>query len=311
MNIVTLTMNPTIDKCSSVDHVVPERKLRCADPIYEPGGGGINVSRAIRNLGGESMAFYPAGGRNGEKLKDLLDEDGINHSPQPIKGQTRENLSVYENSTGQQYRFGMPGPTFEEGEWLHALERVAELSPPPGYLVASGSLPPGAPEDFYARLARKARRMGVRVVLDTSGPALGRGVEEGVFLIKPNMRELQDLMGEEYESEAQQEQWARELVSAKRCEVVVVSLGAGGAVGVWEDGSIRMRAPTVRIRSKVGAGDSMVGGMVLALSRDMDLPDVVRFGMAAGAAAVMTPGTELCRRDDTERLFEQMKHLGS
>jgi 6-phosphofructokinase 2 len=309
--IVTLTMNPTIDKSSSVDHVVPERKIRCDPPRYEPGGGGINVSRAISNLGGESVAFFPAGGHNGEKLHELLEEEGIRHNAQRIDDTTRENFTIYENTTGQQYRFGMPGPTLREEEWQRSLDEVLGMSTVPEYIVASGSLPPGVPEDFYARIAGKARKAGVRMVLDTSGPSLGRAVEEGVFLIKPNMRELQDIMGEEYESEAQQEQWARELVSRKRCEVVVVSLGAGGALAVWDKESVRLRAPTVQIRSKVGAGDSMVGGMVLGLVRGLTLPDVVRFGMASGAAAVMTPGTELCRREDAERLFKQMQLSGA
>jgi 6-phosphofructokinase 2 len=308
--IVTLTMNPTIDKSSSVDRVVPERKLRCDPPRYEPGGGGINVSRAIRNLGGESVAFYPAGGHNGEKLMDLLNEEAIQHRSQRIHDWTRENFTIYESSTGQQYRFGMPGPTLHEGEWRLCLDEFLGASSRPDYVVASGSLPPGVPEDFYARVAGKARQAGARMILDTSGPPLAMAVEEGVFLIKPNMRELQEIMGQEYESESQQEQWAGELIARKRCEIVVVSLGAGGALAVWEGGSARMRAPTVRIQSKVGAGDSMVGGMVLALSRGYALPDVLRFGMAAGAAAVMTPGTELCRREDTERLYRQMQETG-
>jgi 6-phosphofructokinase 2 len=294
--IVTLTMNPSIDTSSSVDRVVAGRKLRCTPPVHEPGGGGINISRAVRNLGGESVAVYPAGGQNGERLIDLLDAENIGHRALRIEQGTRENFMVYEESTGQQYRFGMPGPTLSGEERQRCIEEVLGASPAPEFIAASGSLPPGVPNDFYAHLARSVRDAGARMILDTSGPALAVGVDAGVYLIKPNLRELQDIMGEEYRFEAQQEEWAGQLIREGRCEVVVISLGAGGAVAFWRDGRLRLRAPTVPIKSKVGAGDSMVGGMVLALSKGMDLPDVVRFGMAAGAAAVMTPGTELCRR---------------
>jgi 6-phosphofructokinase 2 len=308
--IVTLTLNPSIDTSSSVGRVVAERKLRCSPPVHEPGGGGINISRAVRNLGGESVAVFPAGGHNGEKLVDLLDAENIRHRPMRIEQGTRENFTVYEESTGQQYRFGMPGPTLGKKEWKRCIEEVLGVNPAPGFVAASGSLPPGVPNDFYAQLARSVRDAGARMILDTSGPALAIGVDAGVYLIKPNLRELQDIMGEEYRFEAQQDEWAGQLIRQGRCEVVVISLGAGGAVAFWKDGRLRLRAPTVPIKSKVGAGDSMVGGMVLALSRGMDLPEVVRFGMAAGAAAVMTPGTELCRREDTERLYGQMREQG-
>jgi 6-phosphofructokinase 2 len=308
--IVTLTLNPSIDTSSSVGRVVAERKLRCSPPVHEPGGGGINISRAVRNLGGESVAVFPAGGHNGEKLVDLLDAENIRHRPLRIEQGTRENFTVYEESTGQQYRFGMPGPTLGKKEWKRCIEEVLGTAPAPGFVAASGSLPPGVPNDFYAQLAHSLRDAGARMILDTSGPALAIGVDAGVYLIKPNLRELQDIMGEEYRDEAQQEEWAGQLIRQGRSEVVVISLGAGGAVAFWKDGRLRLRAPTVPIKSKVGAGDSMVGGMVLALSRGMDLPDVVRFGMAAGAAAVMTPGTELCRREDTERLYAQMNEQG-
>ena len=305
-SILTLTMNPSIDKSSRVDHVIPERKLRCKSPRYEPGGGGINVSRAIRKLGGKSVALYPAGGPAGQMFRDLLDQEGLDHHPIQVEGWTRENLIVYEEATDQQFRFDMPGSILQDKEWNKCLTEVTEIDPKPDYIVASGRLPPGAPKDFYARVARLARELGARMIVDTSGEALSPAIREGVFLIKPNLRELKELAEHEIEDESHQEDLARQIVNSGQSEAVVISLGAAGAMMVSKEGCEHLRAPTVPIKSKVGAGDSMVAGIVLSLARGLPLKEAVRFGVAASAAAVMTPGTELCRREDAERLYERM-----
>ena len=304
--ILTLTMNPSVDKSTCADNVTPERKLRCESPRYEPGGGGINVSRAIHRLGGESVAVYPAGGPSGQMLRGLLDQEGLGHHPIQIKGWTREDFIVREESTNQQFRFSMPGPVLQDEEWNICLSEVPRIDPKPYYIVASGSLPPGVPKDLYARVARLARDLGARMILDTSGEALSLALREGVFLIKPNLGELKEIAEHEIEDELQQEDLARQIVSSGQSKVVVISLGAAGALAVTEEGCERLRAPTVAIKSRVGAGDSMVAGIVLSLSRGLSLKDAVVFGVAAGAAAVMTPGTELCRLEDTEKLYKHM-----
>lgn len=305
--IVTLTVNPAIDLNTSVDHVVAERKLRCAPPTREPGGGGINVSRAIRRLGGSSQACFLGGGPAGDLLVRLLDGEGLTHRRLPTEGWTRENVIVDDESTGEQYRFGMPGPTLREAEWTACLDAIAELDPAPAYLVASGSLAPGVPDDFYARVATIAARRGSRLVVDTSGTALRLAFEAGAYLFKPNMREFQILVGAALEREEDLIAAARRFVEDGRCEVLVLSLGAGGALLVTTDDPVHLRAPTVPIRSKVGAGDSMVAGLTLALARGHAVKEAVRYGVAAGAAAVMTPGTELCRKDDVDRLYDTMR----
>jgi 6-phosphofructokinase 2 len=310
MKIATLTMNPAIDKSSAVAQVVAEWKLRCDPPEYEPGGGGVNVSRAIQKMGGDSVAFYPAGGLAGRMLSDLLDREGLHHQAMSIAGVTRENFIVLEKSTGQQYRFGMPGPTLKEVEWRRCLEEMSRLLPHIDYLVASGRLPPGVPVDFYGQLAKLARKHSTRLIVDTSGEALRLAVEEGVFLIKPNLPEFAELTGQERVDEMQEERLARELVSTHKSEVVVVSLGAAGVLAASAEGAERVRAPLVPIRSKVGAGDSTVAGIVFALVQGKSWREAVRFGVAAGAAAVMTPGTELCRREDVERLYERLMQKG-
>jgi len=304
--IVTMTLNPAIDKSSSVAHVTAERKLYCKPPRFEPGGGGVNVSRAIKKLGGESMLLYPAGGLTGERLQGLLDEEGLNHRPFPIEGLIRESLVVMEESTGRQYRFGMPGPEFQEQEWEQFLTALSAMDPAPDYLVASGSLPPGVPADFYARVARAGKKKGAKTIIDASGEALEEALKEGVYLIKPNVREFRELVGEDIKEESQIKVEAQKMVKSGRCEVLVISLGAAGALMVSEEISEHILPPTVPIVSKVGAGDSMVAGIVLSLARGKPLRESVLFGAAAGTSAVMTPGTELCRREDAERLFKSM-----
>jgi 6-phosphofructokinase 2 len=304
--IATLTMNPTIDKSATIEHVAPDRKLRCQEPRLDPGGGGLNVSRAINKLGGESVALYPCGGPTGAMLQGLLEQEGLRHHSIPIRGWTRESFTVLETATGQQYRFIMPGPRLHETEWRQCLDALVALDPRPDYIVASGSLPPGVPSDFYARVARLANNSGARLIVDTSGEALRLAASAEVYLLKPNLRELSQMTGEQLMDEQKQEAAARRIIEAGQSEVVVVSLGAAGVLLATKEGCERIRSPIVPIVSRVGAGDSTVAGIVLSLARGSSLREAVCFGVAAGAAAVMTPGTELCRREDAESLYQRV-----
>ena len=306
-NIVTLTMNPAIDVNTSVDNFVAERKLRCTDPSREPGGGGVNVSRAIKKLGGQSSALYTCGGLTGRMFQELLDNEGLNHIPIPIKDSVRENIIIFEESSTLQYRLCMPGPVLTEDELKSSLERILKLEPRPDYIVASGSLPPGAPKDFYAQAARIAKQLGSRMIVDTQGEPFKLALEVGVFLVKPNLRELGQIAEYAIEDEKQIEEMAGKIVQSNRSEVVVVSLGAAGALMVTSKESRYIRPPAVRVKSKVGAGGRAVAGIVLALALGKTIQDAAFFGVAAGTAAVMTPRTELCRREDAERLFKEMK----
>lgn len=305
--IVTLTLNPAVDKSTRAEHVVADEKIRCEPPRREPGGGGLNVSRAIDRLGGPTRALYTAGGHTGALLRSLLDDEGVDHTPLEIEDWTRENMVVYERSTDRQFRFGMPGPALTETERAACLAALRDLEPSPDYLVASGSLPRDVPDDTYAAVAETADALGARAVLDTSGTALRAAVEAGWYLLKPNLRELEHLADTALDTEPQRIDAARTFIDRGWCEVVVLSMGASGALLITADRAEHVRSPTVSIESRVGAGDSMVGGLTLALARGHDLATAVRFGVAAGAAAVTTPGTELCRRDDTEALFERMR----
>ena len=305
--VLTLTINPAIDASCSVENVFPGHKLRCGPVLHEPGGGGVNVSRAIRKLGGESTVFYLAGGPSGEMFGVLLDREGLKHLALPIGEWTRENFTVTEITTGQQYRFVMPGPNVRAEEWNSCLERISGVNPMPDFVVASGSLAPGIPPDFYAQLAKRVRERGSRAIVDTSGAALAESFRGGnLYLAKPSLRELREFVGRELPHENDQDEAAMAIVNSGQAQIVVVSLGAAGALLVSANGCERIRSPSVPVKSKVGAGDSMVAGMVLSLAREMSIRDAVRFGIACGAAAVMMPGTQLCRREDAERLFAQI-----
>jgi 6-phosphofructokinase 2 len=305
--IVTVTLNPSVDKSAELERVVPDRKLRCDPPSYEPGGGGINVARIVRRLGGDVEAIYAAGGFSGRQLDALLHKEVLGLRMIPIQGETRQNLAIYERSAQQQFRFGMPGPRLSEEEWRKCLAAPFESDPPPRFVVASGSLPPGVPDDFYARMAERAAAQNIKFIVDCTGEPLRLALKQGVFLVKPNIKEFHDLIGEEIEG-THLAQRARAMVDAGRSQVVVVSMGSAGALVAWKGNTRTFSAPTVKVQSKIGAGDSTLGGLVLALSRNWALPDAVRLGLAAGAAAVMTPGSQLAKHEDIMRLFEALRN---
>jgi len=300
--IVTLTMNPALDIATVTDRVVPTHKLRCEAPRYDPGGGGINVARAVHALGGDVLAIFPAGGAAGEMIGHLLHKEGVLHHVIHITGFTRESLAVGERETGEQYRFLLPGPVIGPADQERCLDRLAARLPGARYVVASGSLPLGVPEDFYARVGRLVQRHGKRFVLDTSGPAL-TAAGRGVHLLKPSLRELEHLIGRQISDEQDEDEAVHEVIAQGRAEIVVLSLGPRGALVATARDSERIAAIPVEAKSTVGAGDSMLAGIVLGLCRDLALRDAVRFGVAAGTAALLGAGTQLCRRDDVDRLY--------
>ena len=304
--IITLTINPTIDYSVSVDEIRPFSKLRCTQPRRDPGGGGVNISRVIAELGGTSLAIHCAGGTTGRILQELLAENALPGLVIPITGQTREDFSAMETSTGRQYRFVPPGPEMSEREWMHTLDVVAQLAPTCSYLVASGSLCPGVPPDFYARVARIAREAGIRLVLDTSGEPLALAVEEGLFLIKPNRRELESLVGGTLEDDQNGLAAAAELVHSQRVDVVSLTLGERGAACIWSEGYLQLEPPEVEVRTTIGAGDSFLGALTWALAGGRPLTEAFRWAVAAGTAAVMSEGTGLARRASVEAIYAQL-----
>ncbi len=301
--IVTLTMNPALDITTSVDVVRPTDKLRCETIRYDPGGGGINVARIAHVLGGSVSAVFPAGGPTGGLITTLLTDAGVRFREVPIVASTRESFTVNETSTGQQYRFVLPGPQLTFPEQARCLDQLRMEAESAEFVVASGSLPPGVPADFYQRVADVCRDVGALLILDTSGGGLQQ-VSSGVFLLKASVRELRECVGRELVTEAEQSAAAHELVGSGRAEVVVVSLGSHGALLATQYGNHRFSAIPMRSGSGVGAGDAMVAAITVGLGRGWPLVKSVRLGIAAGAAMLMTPGTAACERADVEKVFE-------
>jgi 6-phosphofructokinase 2 len=305
-DIATITLNPAIDLSTTVDKILPVAKLRGQSQRRDPGGGGINVARVIRRLGGDARAIYPVGGAIGMLLRQLLDSEGVTSHTWPIAAETRENFFVDEVATDKQYRFILPGPRLGEVEWQECLRLVAEIEPFPKVLVASGSLPDGVPHDFYARLARIAKPRGAKFILDTSGPALAAAVAEGVDLVKPNLREMRELCGSEPSNAHEWEAAAKELVESRRASVVALTMAHLGAALVTRE--VTLRAPPLPItpRSAVGAGDSFLAALIWRMACGAPIVEAFRLAVAAGAAALLHPGTALCRPDDVARLAGQV-----
>ena len=302
--IVTLTPNPAIDLSTAVEQVVPSLKLRCAQPRRDPGGGGVNVARVVKRLGDDVEAILPVGGLTGELLRRLLEKEGISSCLIKAQAETREDFSVTERGTGSQYRFVLPGEPLRESEWRECLEALGARKP--SFVVGSGSLPPGVPDDFYARAAAIARKLGAKFFLDTSGAPLAAAIEHGVDMIKPNLREMRELAGKTLSSESDWIAAARGYIKSGKVETVALSLGHLGAMLITRDQALRALPPPIKPISTVGAGDSFFGAIVYSLAKGDALTDAFRLGVAAGSAALVQEGTGLCSPADVHRLTSEV-----
>ncbi|OCC25400.1 1-phosphofructokinase [Croceicoccus estronivorus] len=307
-NIATLTLNPTIDTAYEVDHVVPTHKMRTLKEHYDPGGGGINVARVFVRLGGNARCYYLSGGATGVALDGLLDLHQLVRCKIPIAGETRVSSSVYERSTGKEYRVVPSGPTIAPDEWQACLDQLTEAQCE--YLVASGSLPPGVPDDFYAKVSAITAKRGIKFVLDSSGRGLKEGLAGGnIYLAKPSLGELRQLTGLPLTDDAAVVDVTMDMIERKQAELIAVTMGHEGALLVTRAGTTRLPALPIEAQSAVGAGDSFVAGMVFALASGHDPKEAFRYGIAAGSAAVLTPGTDLARPADIERLLLQVSSV--
>ncbi|MEZ5750862.1 MAG: hexose kinase [Paracoccaceae bacterium] len=314
--IITLTLNPALDISASAPLVQAGPKLRLADPQVEPGGGGLNVARAIRALGGQAVAMAALGGANGGRLAALVEEQGIDLVRFATSGETRESLAVTENGTGQQFRFVLPGPTWSTGMTQRFLGELTDLldqrSGRDAFVVLSGSQPAGMPAEFARDLC--AAVAPARVIVDTSGPALADlvapGKAEGTarpFVLRMDQSESEAAAGRALPTLMDSLAFARDLAARGVADVVVLAHGAEGSVLATPELALAAVPPQVPVASRVGAGDSFVAGLTLSLANGGSLTQALALGTAAAAAAVMTPGTQLCRRADVDTLLPRVR----
>lgn len=306
-HILTITLNPTVDYATTAPQVTPGPKLRCTEPQIDPGGGGINVSRAIRQLGGQSTALVAIGGATGAHLLQLLALEGVATVAFQGPGETRQSISVMETESGDQYRFVMPGPSWGKDDVPRALTTVDQATGDGTLVVLSGSQPPGVAKEFPSILAGHVSARDARLIVDTSGPALfdlARRPREALHVLRMDGEEGEELAGQSHPTPEDTARFAESLVTAGVARHVIVARGADGSVLSTDHGSWHSVGAEVPVVSKVGAGDSFVGAFTLALAREWAVETCLQFGVAAASAAVMTEATRLCDRDMTEKLMK-------
>ena len=303
--VATLTLNPAIDSACEAETVFPTHKIRTSGERYDPGGGGINVARVLARLGERVEVVYLAGGATGALLDELLDGQQLDRHRIPIHDHTRMSLAVYERSSGQEFRFVPEGPLVTESEWHAALDHCAALDAE--WLVASGSLPRGVPDDFLVRLAAVTAARGAKLVVDCSGPPLRAALDAGgLFLVKPSQGEFEAMTGRKFASPVEIGEAALAWVHAGKAQHIAITCGHEGAVLAHPGGVTLHPGIEVTVKSATGAGDSFVAGMVHGFLRGEDAPGAFRWGMAAGTAAVLNPGTDLAHPEDITRLLARM-----
>lgn len=304
--ILTLTLNPALDMATEVHEIIAGHKLRCSEPLLDPGGGGLNVSRAIKALGGDSLALVAIGGLTGDRLAGLIRAEGVTFLSILGPGETRQSLTVKEEVTGKQFRFMLPGPVWGEAERARVFTLLRATARPGGISVISGSQPPGVPVDFPAQLA--ASMPESRVVLDTSGATLTEAVRHpipGLDVLRMDGEEGEGLAGHPLPSREDTAAFAQSLARAGVAKTVIVARGADGNVLATADQRLHAASAKVRVKSTVGAGDSFVAAFVLALARGQSNAEALAIGSAAASAAVTTDATQLCRPEDVMRLLPE------
>jgi len=289
----TLTLNPSIDVSSEAEKVEPERKIRTCCERIDPGGGGINVARVLQRFGTEVEAIFLAGGATGRAFEELFPSEKLDRRPVWIEDATRTSLTIHEHSTGNEYRFVPEGPTVTADELGACLDAIAAATC--DLFVASGSVPPGIPDDIYARVCAATRKGGARFILDTSGVELRAALAAGgIFMVKASKEELS-------------REAAEQIVSSGQAEHVAVTLGGDGALLVGRDGTWFLPSVEVEPVSTVGAGDSFLAGMAHGLAERLEPLEAFRMAVAAGTAATLSPGTDLAYPNDLRRLVASVE----
>lgn len=301
--VVTITPNPALDESFTMPALTPTSKIRCSQPRFDPGGGGINVARVLHVLGADARAVFPVGGFTGDELLELLAHEGLSTVPVQVPGQTRQSHLVRNLQTGLEYRFVLPGPELGSDDVDRILDCVATQSRDAAFLVLSGSLPPGMPDDFVRTVADIAAGVGARLVLDTAGNALLAAT--GAFLLKPSVRELEEILGRRFDSEAELVEGAHALRAKAGAQVVLVSRGEHGVIAVTGSTTLSVPAQRTDVVSVVGAGDALVAGMVYGSARGWELARAARFAVACSTAMVGMAGTQVFSLEQLARFTSE------
>jgi 6-phosphofructokinase 2 len=304
--IATVTLNPSLDKTVTVEELVVDEANRWTSLRRDAGGKGINVSRVIHELGGETIAYGFIGGFDGETLKHLLRQQGVPFDLTSIKREIRSNFIITDLKTCRQTRIDAPGPHISKNELRKLIDKITRMKIKPDFLVLAGSVPPGVPADIYRQLIEKAKESGIKTVLDSDNTWLKEGIKAKPNVIKPNVHEAEELRELKLKDERAIIEAVQALVS-KGIEVATISRGKDGLIVATKEKVLKLTSPQVEVRSTVGAGDSAIAGLVLKLSQGVGIEEASKWAAAAGTAATLTPGTELCSREDVERLFPQIK----
>ncbi|MFC2050341.1 1-phosphofructokinase [Chloroflexota bacterium] len=304
--IATVTLNPSLDKIVTVEGLVVDEVNRLTSLRRDPGGKGINVSRVVHELGGETIAYGLTGGFGGETLKQLLQQQGVPFDFTPIQGEIRSNFIITDLKTRRQTRIDAPGPHISRNELGKLVDKITRIKPKPDFLVFAGSVPPGVPTDIYRQLIEKAKKSGIKTVLDSDNKWLKEGIKAKPNVIKPNVHEAEELLETHLRDQAAIVQAVKALVN-RSIDVAAISRGKNGLIVANGKKLLKVTPPQVEVRSTIGAGDSTIAGLVLKLSQGHGIEEASRWAVAAGTAAALTPGTELCRREDVERLLPQVK----
>jgi len=304
--IATVTLNPCLDRTITVNGLKIDETNRWTSVRLYAGGKGIDVSRAIYEMGGETVAYGFVGGATGRIIEILLDEEGVLFSFTPIEHDTRTNFIITDTKTNQQTRIDAPGPHISARALARFRRKMRELKPKPDMLVAGGSLPPGIPVNVYYELVMEAKSFGVRTMLDSEGKWLEEGIRAKPYLIKPNVYEAEELLKTELPTEEAIIKAALSLVEMG-IEIAVISRGKDGIIAASKQTVVKAVPPVVKVRSTVGAGDCTMAGLALKLVDNQPLVEASRLAVAMGTAAALTPGTELCHRKDVEEILPQVE----
>ena len=304
--IITLTFAPSIDKSASVPKMISEKKMRCSAINVEPGGGGVNVARVIDRLGGDVTAIFPSGGYTGMFFNHLLENEKVPFVSIQSKNETKENFVILDQQTNKEYRFGMPSNKLFETEWNACLKAISSHKNVT-FIIVSGSLPSGIPLDIYAQLSKIAKTLNAKLIVDTSGESLKSAIQQEVYFLKPNIEELGILLDKKDLKPENIVAVSRALIEKNNIEIIVVSLGANGAMLVTKTEMHYIKPPKVDVKSTVGAGDSMVAGIVFGLSNNLNLLECLQYGIACGTATTMISGSALCEKKEVEKFLKIIK----